>query len=112
LGGRAPDCPPPNHHRANPNRESTYKIPIDSQEIDPILDTWRSNSAVPEQGEIMTKSEKNEVSKILQTPHFAILVREMSKLVSAAKSPRSRRELIAVAARYGAHKSPEFIINN
>jgi hypothetical protein len=60
----------------------------------------------------MTKPEKSEVSEILKTPHFAVLVREMNRLISTAKSAKSRRELIEVAARYGAHKSPEFIINN
>ena len=59
----------------------------------------------------MTKSEQNEVSEILKTPHYDIMVREMSRLIGTAKSPKSRRELIEIAARYGAHLSPEFIIN-
>jgi hypothetical protein len=59
----------------------------------------------------MTKTETREVSEILKTPHYDIMVREMSRLISVAKSAKSRRDLIEIAARYGAHKSPEFIIN-
>lgn len=61
----------------------------------------------------MTKSETREVQKIVD--HGPILgldymARALSALYRAARTTKSQREIVAIAYRYRAHNSSEWII--
>ena len=61
----------------------------------------------------MNKSETREVARIVAAgPVLGLdyMARALSALIRATRTGKARRDLIEVAARYGAHKSPEFII--
>ncbi len=61
----------------------------------------------------MTKSETREVTKLetyLELGHADIVARNLSALIRAARTDKSKRDLIALAEAWNMAGNPDFII--